>query len=233
MTFMSGSVADHPCPECLDSCPLLRPLQAWPPWFLLLLPGPASLLLILGLPPSEQFCPRGTRLLCPAPAPVEHDLHVGWCYDHPCPECLDARSLLRPLHAWPPCTVLRPRIICLKKVHPAKRARAQELYIVSSYTYAFNETFTCVWIFLWSISLEWQEAHLDDGFTQTIPPASPQIFKWSICSSSLPLIGQWAGPWLGDTGPDWAILKRKQICEKTKFICDSDSIYKLCTYTYE
>ena len=75
-------------------------------------------------------------------------------------------------------TVLRPRIICLKKVHPGKRARAQELYIVSSYTYAFNETFTCVWIFLWSVSLEWQEAHLDDGFTQTIPPpASPQIFK--------------------------------------------------------
>jgi hypothetical protein len=113
-------------------------------------------------------------------------------------------------------------------VHPAKRARAQELYIVSSYTYAFNETFTCVWIFLWSVSLEWQEAHLDDGFTQTIPPASPQIFKWSICSSSLPLIGRRAGPWLGDTGPDWAILKRKQIREKTKFICDSDSIYKLC-----
>jgi hypothetical protein len=74
-------------------------------------------------------------------------------------------------------TVLRARIIFLKKVHPAKRARAQELYIVSSYTYAFNETFTCVWIFLWSVSLEWQEAHLDDGFTQTFPPASPQIFK--------------------------------------------------------
>ncbi len=103
-------------------------------------------------------------------------------------------------------TVLRARIIFLKKVHPAKRARAQELYIVSSYTYAFNETFTWVWIFLWSVSLEWQEAHLDDGFTQkTPPPASPQIFKWSSCSSSLPLIGRRAGPWLGDTGPDWAI----------------------------
>ncbi len=70
-------------------------------------------------------------------------------------------------------TVLRARIIFLKKVHPAKRARAQELYIVSSYIYAFNETFTCVWIFLWSVSLEWQEAHLDDGFTQTIPPCLP------------------------------------------------------------
>jgi hypothetical protein len=66
-------------------------------------------------------------------------------------------------------TVLRPRIICLKKVHPAKRARAQELYIVSSYTYAFDETLTCVWIFLWYVSLERQEAHLYDGFTQTIP----------------------------------------------------------------
>jgi hypothetical protein len=70
-------------------------------------------------------------------------------------------------------TVLRARIICLKKVHPAKRARAQELYIVSSYTYAFDETFTCVWIFLWSVSLAWQEAHLDDGFTQTIHPRLP------------------------------------------------------------
>jgi hypothetical protein len=67
-------------------------------------------------------------------------------------------------------TVLRPRIICLKYVHPGKRARAQKLYIFSSYTYAFDETFTCVWIILWCISLEWQEAHLDDGFTQTIPP---------------------------------------------------------------
>jgi hypothetical protein len=75
-------------------------------------------------------------------------------------------------------TVLRARIKCLKKVHPAKWARAQELYIVSSYTYAFDETFTCIWIFLWSVSLEWQEAHLDDGFTQTIPPpASSLIFK--------------------------------------------------------
>ncbi len=27
-----------------------------------------------------------------------------------------------------------------------KRARPQELYIVSSYTYAFDETFTCVWM---------------------------------------------------------------------------------------
>jgi hypothetical protein len=67
-------------------------------------------------------------------------------------------------------TVLRPRIICLKYVHPAKRARAQKLYIFSSYTYAFDETFTCVWIILWYISLEWHEAHLDDGFTQIIPP---------------------------------------------------------------
>ncbi len=41
-------------------------------------------------------------------------------------------------------TVLRPRIIRLKTLHPAKRARAQKLYIVSSY--AFDETFTCVWI---------------------------------------------------------------------------------------
>ena len=31
------------------------------------------------------------------------------------------------------CTVLRARIIFLKCVHPAKRARAQKLYIVSSY----------------------------------------------------------------------------------------------------
>jgi hypothetical protein len=50
------------------------------------------------------------------------------------------------------CTVLRPRIICLKYVHPGKRARAQKLYIFSSYTYAFDETFTCVWIILWCIS---------------------------------------------------------------------------------
>jgi hypothetical protein len=74
-------------------------------------------------------------------------------------------------------TVLRARIIFLKYVHPAKRARAQKLYIVSSYTYAFDETFTCVWIIIWCISLEWHEAHLDDGFTQTIPPASSLIFK--------------------------------------------------------
>jgi hypothetical protein len=74
-------------------------------------------------------------------------------------------------------TVLSARIIFLKKVHPAKRAQAQELYIVPSYTYAFDETFTCIWIFLLSVSLEWQEAHLDDGFTQQSPPASPQIFK--------------------------------------------------------
>jgi hypothetical protein len=47
---------------------------------------------------------------------------------------------------------------------------AQKLYIVSSYTYDFDETFTCVWMILWSISLEWHESHLDDGFTQTIPP---------------------------------------------------------------
>ena len=34
----------------------------------------------------------------------------------------------------------------------------------------------CVWIFLWSVSLEWQEAHVDDGYTQTIPPRlSPDI----------------------------------------------------------
>ena len=96
-------------------------------------------------------------------------------------------------------TVLRPRIICLKYVHPGKRARAQKLYIFSSYTYAFDETFTCIWIILWCISLEWQEAHLDDGFTQTIPPASSLIFKWYRCSSSLPLIGRRARPWLGDT----------------------------------
>ncbi len=96
-------------------------------------------------------------------------------------------------------TVLRARIICLKSVHPAKRARAQELYIVSSYTYAFDETFTCVWIFLWSVSLEWQEAHLDDGFTQTIPPCLlPDIqmiqmfFKpASHWSASRALIGRW------------------------------------------
>ena len=31
------------------------------------------------------------------------------------------------------------------------------------------------------------------------PPASPRIFKWSKCASSLPLIGRRAGPWLGDT----------------------------------
>ncbi len=31
------------------------------------------------------------------------------------------------------------------------------------------------------------------------PPASPRIFKWSRCASSLPLIGQQAGPWLGNT----------------------------------
>ncbi len=36
-------------------------------------------------------------------------------------------------------------------------------------------------------------------FTQTIPPASSLIYKWSRCSSSLPLIGRRAGPWLGDT----------------------------------
>ncbi len=76
-----------------------------------------------------------------------------------------------------PYTVLRARIIFLKYVHPAKRARAQKLYIVSSYTYAFDETFTWVWIILWCFSLEWHEAHLDDGFTQTIPPASSLIFK--------------------------------------------------------
>jgi hypothetical protein len=63
-------------------------------------------------------------------------------------------------------TVLRARIIFLKKVHPAKRARAQELYNVSSYTYAFDEhlhAYGCVW----------QEAHLYDGFTQTIAPRLP------------------------------------------------------------
>jgi hypothetical protein len=81
MTFLSVSVADHPCPERPDASPLLRPLHGWPPWFLLPLPGPAALLLTLGFPPGEQFCPRGTRLLCPAPATVENDLHVGWCYD--------------------------------------------------------------------------------------------------------------------------------------------------------
>ncbi len=36
------------------------------------------------------------------------------------------------------------------------------------------------------------------------PPASSLIFKWSRCSSSLPLIGRRAGPWLGEQGPDWA-----------------------------
>jgi hypothetical protein len=97
-------------------------------------------------------------------------------------------------------TVLRPRIICLKYVHPGKRARAQKLYIFSSYTYAFDETFTCVWIILWCISLEWQEAHLDDGFTQTIPPRLlPDIqmidmfFKpASHWSASRALIGRYA-----------------------------------------
>ncbi len=57
----------------------------------------------------------------------------------------------------------------------SEAARAQELYIVSSYTYAFDETFTCVWIFLWSVSLEWQEAHLDDGFTRQSPRLPPDI----------------------------------------------------------
>jgi hypothetical protein len=79
-------------------------------------------------------------------------------------------------------TVLRARIIFLKQVHPAKRARAQKLYIVSSYKYAFDETFTCVWIILCSVSLEWQEAHLDDGFTQTIAPRlPPDIQMIQIC----------------------------------------------------
>ncbi len=117
-------------------------------------------------------------------------------------------------------TVLRARIIFLKYVHPAKRARAQKLYIVSSYTYAFDETFTCVWMILRCISLEWHEAHFDDGYTQTNPPASSLIFKWSRCSSSLLLIGRQAGPWLGDTR-----RRDRRI--------GSDSIYKLrCTYVY-
>jgi hypothetical protein len=57
---------------------------------------------------------------------------------------------------------------------------------------------------LWCISLEWQEAHLDDGFTQTIPPASSLIFKWYRFFKPA---SHWPAsrPWLGDTGPDWAI----------------------------
>ncbi len=104
-------------------------------------------------------------------------------------------------------TVLRARIIFLKYVHPAERARAQKLYIVSSYTYDFDETFTCVWIILWCISLEWHEAYLDDGFTHIIPPPRllPDIqmiemfFKpASHWLASRALIGRY-GPWLGDT----------------------------------
>ncbi len=77
-------------------------------------------------------------------------------------------------------------------------------------------------------------------FTQTIPPASSLIFKWYRCSSSLPLIAgepgpDWviraligrAGPWLGNTGPVWAIRRGGT------GVCDSDSFYKLgCTYIY-
>ena len=99
----------------------------------------------------------------------------------------------------PSLTVLRFRIICLKKVHPGKRARAQELYIVSSSTYAFNETFTCVWIFLWSVSLEWQEAHLDDGFTRKTPPPPPRYSNDRNVLQACLLLA-------GESGPDWAIL---------------------------
>ncbi len=65
----------------------------------------------------------------------------------------------------------------------SEAGRAQELYIVSSYTYAFVETFTCVRIIIWCISLEWQEAHLDDGFTQTISPPRlpPDIQMIEMC----------------------------------------------------
>jgi hypothetical protein len=80
----------------------------------------------------------------------------------------------------------------------SEAARAQELFIVSSYTYAFSETFTCVWIFLWSVSLEWQKAHLDAGFTQTIPP--PPTPRYSndrdVLQACLSLAGE--------PGPDWA-----------------------------
>ena len=115
-------------------------------------------------------------------------------------KCLNLNSKAESCKNLENYTVLRPRIICLKYVHPGKRARAQKLYIFSSYTYAFDETFTCVWIILWCISLEWQEAHLDDGFTQTIPPRLlPDIqmidmfFKpASHWSASRALIGRYA-----------------------------------------
>ena len=72
-------------------------------------------------------------------------------------------------------TVLRARKICLKLVHPAKRARAQELFIDSQPTYAFNNPLTSEQITLWGISLDEQKSYLDDRFADIVshglPPA--------------------------------------------------------------
>jgi hypothetical protein len=108
-------------------------------------------------------------------------------------------------HCHSVCTVLRPRIICLKKVHPGKWARAQELYIVSSYTYAFNETFMRMDIslvrfirvaggtFRWWIYPE---------KSPRLPPDIQMIEMFfkpaSHWLASRALIGRY-GPWLGNT----------------------------------
>jgi hypothetical protein len=89
-------------------------------------------------------------------------------------------------------TVLRARIIFLKKVHPAKRARAQELYIVSSYTYAFDETFTCVWMRMaGGTFIRWI-------YPDNLPPPPPGYSNdRNVLQACLSLAGE--------PGPDWAI----------------------------
>ncbi len=90
-------------------------------------------------------------------------------------------------------TVLRARIIFLKKVHPAKRARAQELYIVSSYTYAFDDTFTCVWMRMaGGTFIRWI-------YPDNLPPPPPGYSNdRNVLQACLSLAGE--------PGPDWAIL---------------------------
>jgi hypothetical protein len=62
-----------------------------------------------------------------------------------------------------------PQVSTSSKAGPGTKI----IYCIIIHIYAFDETLTCIWIILWCISLEWHEAYLDDGFTQTIPPPLP------------------------------------------------------------
>jgi hypothetical protein len=83
----------------------------------------------------------------------------------------------------------------------SKAARAQELYIVSSYTYAFDETFTCVWILDNSLVHFMRVA--GDTFRRWIypdnfPPPPPGYSNdRDVLQACLSLAGE--------LGPDWGI----------------------------